>query len=266
MGENVYVHQLWEKNALFQSCFSLSTEWKETFQSTDLKELPDECTTLHIETILRLPHRLIHIEKISLNSSKELSYYLKFGHPSSKPRVIIMDKVARLHDYSGAIDPDPSRRQEVNIDSLVRKVFKPNKKYSNLLVTKYPKTFKRGGNFSSPLDHCIRWYILSPFDRDLTMWLTEYIFKKDTSTKTIASEINNKIENYVTHSEQMKKCIQYVYKQHVIRAKASAQSLPEDIENTIRNEYTEFLIDCCQLFIEYKELIKNKFKNNSVIL
>ena len=78
--------------------------------------------------------------------------------------------------------------------------------------------------------------------------------------------INNKIENYVTHSEQMKKCIQYVYKQHVIRAKASAQSLPEDIENTIRNEYTEFLIDCCQLFIEYKELIKNKFKNNSVIL
>ena len=30
MGENVYVHQLWEKNALFQSCFSLSTEWKDS--------------------------------------------------------------------------------------------------------------------------------------------------------------------------------------------------------------------------------------------
>lgn len=266
MGENVYVDRLWEENALFQSCFSLPKEWKEVFQDIELTDLPDKCTTLHIETILRLPHRLIHIEKISLNSSRELSYYLKFGHPSAKSRVITMDKVARLHDYCGAIDPDSSRGQEVNIDSLVRKVFKPNKKYPNLLVTKYPKTFKRGGNFASPLDHCIRWYILSPFDRDLTMWLTEYIFKKDTTTKPITSEFNSKIDDYVAHSEQMKKCIQYVYKQHALRAISFAQTLPENIENTIQKEYKDFLIDCCQLFIEYKELIKIKFKDNPVIL
>ena len=255
-GENFYVDRLWEEGVTFRCCFTYPQKWLKSVEGEKEQNL-SENTEIHIETISRLPHRLVHITEISLNDSGELNYYLKLGHPSTEPAAISMDYAARLYDYGKVIKVDSNRRKEVNFDSLIRKVFKPNQKYSNLLVSRYPKTFERGENFSSPLDHCIRWYILSAFDRDLTVWMQQIIFGKNSSTLVPLRRLKSDIDKYAAQSDQMEKCIQYVYKQHVERAEENAESLPENLKEKIRREYKEFLFDCCDVLIKQKDLIKN---------
>lgn len=45
-------------------------------------------------------------------------------------------------------------------------MLKPDQQYYHLLVPCYPHTFQKGRNFQSGLGYCIKWYILSPFDKD----------------------------------------------------------------------------------------------------
>lgn len=266
LGESIRVDQLWEEDVMFRSDIQYPEKWIETvreYESEPEKYMGTERDkVLHIETITRLPHRLMHMTMISLNQSGELGYYFYLGQASAAPCAIAMDYAARLHDYSNAIEPASSNKKEIEIDSLVNKVFKPNKHFPHLLVPRYPKAFKRGRNFSLPMDYSIRWYILSPFDREITRQLNSYIFKDDRMIKDIVSELKNKVDAYKTKSRQMEKCIQYVYKQSVKRAETAGIVLQENLEEIIRSEYSRFLIDCCRILIEQKKLIKNQFSDS----
>lgn len=262
VGEDFCVDRLWDDGAVFQSCFAFPKKWAAIIKDSNARpELPAQ--KLHTDTISRLPHRLIRIAEIALNSRKELAYYLKLGQHVRKPYGIRMDAAACLHDYCGAVDPDPSNKYRINLDSLVRKVFKPDRDFPNLLVFKYPKTFKRGRNFSMPLDHCIRWYILSPFDRELTRYLNQYIVGDNLVDSKTKHKIEEDLKKYAGQKNgQMERCINYVYKQHRARTVGAAATLPENLELTIRNEYMEFLKKCCFALIDYREVIGESFKND----
>lgn len=262
-GEDFCVDELWKENTVFQSCFPFSLVWPDqtayNTQEADLKS-----KIMHADTISCLPHRLIRIKEIRLNSQKELSYYFELGPHPETPNGIQMDDAARLNDYCGAMDPDPSHRSKINFDSLVRKVFKPDQLFPHLLVSKYPKTFKRGANFSLSLDHCIRWYILSPFDRELTKYLNEFIIDKN----QLLSEAKTKEEivKYTEKSQHIKKCFKYVYEQQIARTPIIEKSFAENLKSKIRSEYIDFLYKCCMILIHHKDIIEESFKKEPIDL
>lgn len=261
-GEDFCVDRLWEEDAVFQSCFAFPVKWAAVIKDSGAGlDIPAQ--KLHTDTISRLPHRLIRIDEIALNARKELAYNLKLGQHLGKPFGIRMDAAACLHDYCGALDPDPSNKYRINLDFLVRKVFKPDRDFPNLLVSKHPKTFKRGRNFSIPLDHCIRWYILSPFDRTLTRNLNQYIVGDNSMDSKTKHRIVEELRQYADQKNgHMERCIHYVYKQHMDRAANAAALLPENLELIIRNEYLEFLKKCCFTLIDHRSVIGESFKSD----
>jgi len=46
------------------------------------------------------------------------------------------------------------------------------------------------------------------------------------------------------------------------KAETAGIVLQENLEEIIRSEYSRFLIDCCRILIEQKELIKNQFSDS----
>lgn len=258
-GEDFSVDNLWKENTIFQSSFPLT--WPDYNANND-QSIYSANQTLHVDTISCLPHRLIRIKRIKLNSQKELNYYFELGQHPENPNGISMDDASRLYDYCGAMDPDPSRRSKINFDSLVRKVFKPDRLFPHLLVSRYPKTFKRGRNFSLSLDHCIRWYILSPFDRELTKYLNQLIIDK--SQLYPEAKIKEELTKYTDNSQHMKKCIKYVYEQQISKSPVTAKSITENLEAKIRSEYTDFLCKCCMILIHDKDAIEESFKDQQL--
>ena len=260
--ESFYVTDLWKKDAKFQAKIKFSAQWAAQIQDK-CKPVHSENPLIHTSTITRLPHRLVHITDISLNESHELSYQLTFGPDSfSGPLGIKMDYAARLYDYSQAIEPDASRPKRINVDSLVRKVMKPNKKFQHLLISRYPKSFHRGKNFASPLDHCIRWYIISPFDRKMTKILSDGILGayNQQSPEDVILSTHEEMQNYLPESEQFEKCISYVYQRQVENRKKLGLAQEDNLKEQILKEYKAFILDCCTLLIEQRELVRNQFK------
>ncbi len=247
--EGFRVDELWKAETVFRYCIEDPYSWAE-----EINVYEDNTATaqheLHKDTICRLPHRLIHIFNISLDDSNHLWYYFRLGQPSAQPCAIHMDEAARLKDYIDAIDKTFFDKSNIDTSALIRIVFKPNMAYPHLLIPKYPKNFKRGDNFSSPLDHCIRWYILSPIDRELAKWLKFSCIKDKRNTDAIISDIPKMIEDYVKGNVQFEKCVKYV-----LRQMAYDGVLPENLEQFVRNEYKQFLLDCCTMLIQKRELI-----------
>lgn len=264
-GEDFCVDELWREDAVFQSSFPFPLPWPDHTADT-VQSTTGVAKVLHADTISCLPHRLIRIKEIMLDSSGELNYHFKLGQHPEEPNGIKLDEAARLYDYCYAMDPDPSNRPKVNSDSLVRKVFKPDARFPHLLVSKYPQTFKRGNNFSLSLDHCIRWYILSPFDRELTNSLNQIISDKESllpADKTPAAKIREDILKYTDSSLQMQRCIKYVYEQQIARTASADQSISGNLEQTIRNEYAEFLYTCCMTLIGNKTALEESLRDRN---
>lgn len=261
--ESFDITELWKKGAKFQAKINFPTQWINQIQNK-CQAIGMEEILIHASTIKHLPHRLVHIFEISLNSSYELCYRLTLGpDTSSGPIGIQMDYAARLYDYSKAIEPDASRPKRINVDSLVRKVMKPNQEYPHLLISRYPKSFRRGENFALPLDHCIRWYIISPFDRKMTKFLSDGILDThdQTSIKSTITSVHDKMRTYLHESEHFEKCINYVYQRQIESQKELGQAQEEDLKEIILKEYIAFILDCCTLLIEQRDLVRNQFKS-----
>lgn len=261
--ESFGITDLWQKDAKFQAKINFPPKWASQIQDK-CSLVSDEDTLIHTSTITRLPHRLVHIFDISLDPSNELRYRLTFGPDfSSGPVGIQMDYAARLYDYSKAIEPDANKPKRIDVDSLVRKVMKPNREYPHLLISRYPKSFHRGKNFALPLDHCIRWYIISPFDRKMTKILSEGILGPNgqTQLKTVISSVHEKMRDYLPESEHFGKCVSYVYRRQVESKKELGEPQEDELEKKILKEYTDFILDCCTVLIEQRELVRNQFKN-----
>jgi hypothetical protein len=112
----------------------------------------------------------------------------------------------------------------------------------------------------------IRWYILSPFDRELTNSLNQIISDKESllpADKTPAAKIREDILKYTDSSLQMQRCIKYVYEQQIARTASADQSISGNLEQTIRNEYAEFLYTCCMTLIGNKTALEESLRDRN---
>lgn len=134
-------------------------------QEKEIQEIPEECkvSVIHMENIRRLPHRIVRIEAIMQNEH-ETCYDLRLQSVRQQIEAITMSEETCLYDYMGALDFYTDNLQNIQYDSLAKKVFKPDSRFENLLLHCFPRTFRKGRNMDGELDHCIKTYILSPID------------------------------------------------------------------------------------------------------
>lgn len=259
-NENFTVDKLWDKETEFYFIDQCPNTWIKNISQETMYTKSDGALEMHADTIMRLPHRLLHIFKIFYNSNGEVCYCFRLGQISDIPNKILMDEVARFYDYSMAIEADENNPKRPNVDSLVRKIFKPNEEYPNLLVSRYPKSFQRNKNFSLPLDHCIRWYILSPFDREMTKILENRMdCKKYPNVNDTLADVKERLKNYLPKSTHFEKCVQYVYERQTEQLRKLEMTPSDNLIEVIREEYGKFALDCCTLLISHRELLYKKF-------
>ncbi|WP_437124406.1 HD domain-containing protein [Acutalibacter caecimuris] len=271
-NETFTVEKLWDKGSVFKLASQGPSRWISAPHVQEFTETEDpalaQALPISLSTIARLPHRLIHVSGISRNAQGNVSYSLTLNpnhHDQQEPDLIYMNYLAQVYDYCDAISPQHNNKKEdADIDSLVRKIFKPNRKYPHLVVSEYPVNFLRGDNFSLPLDYCIQGYILSPFDRQLTKWLRELLMKKSPSQdgngvdRGIREEVEKEVQMYMKQSDQARRCVDYVYKKKAKSCQEETIWHSEPLKELIEKEYTGFLQECCMILFEHRDQIINR--------
>lgn len=211
--EQIPVTYLWDSKRLFRSEYgSRSTEadLPMKFLSLLSEHSSKEATEISCETVCHLPHRLVHINEIFLQKDLKLTYQFYLHMPGEEACAIQMTKAARLYDYMKLFDPYLDRPTRLDCATIQKKVLKPDEKYPHLLLPCYPHTFRQGRNFGSDLDRCIRWYILSPFDKDASNIIKKGLgSKEDAPEETIKAIVEELVET-VANSRQVEKCIRYI--------------------------------------------------------
>ena len=106
------------------------------------------------------------------------------------------------------------------------------------------------------IDHCIRWYILSPFDENFFRRYRKEIQKGAYSKKFISDAI---VEHF-KKSAYAKNCVEYVYKQTNSRCCVEEHLKEGELKEIILQEYTDFMIETCSLLADghnsFKDLRK----------
>lgn len=248
--EHIPLNQLWETETVFQTTLPMS----EAFGRLDVQK--DEAAAIPIssDTIAHIPHRLIQIGGIRKNERNELQYSLRLYAAGSGVVAVDMDRCAMLQDYLGAMEADEVPAEKIYYERLQKTVFKPDSRYRSLLLHCYPQTFKRGKNFSSSLDCCIQWYILSPFDQEAGNMLKAALENRQPDQ---AGQRGGEFCEYVMNSAQMQKCISYILKK---RTGQSVKGNSEEEEKQIREEYQSFVKSFFNLFYDNYDIVKAVLK------
>jgi len=238
-NENIPIKELWNPQKVFRATVPLEeNEEKENVIHSKESEML-------LQNISRLPHRLVHIEKI-YKSGDALLYYFHLKN-SEEVMAIEMDDEVRLRDYMKVFDEDLYYGSSVRFDSAIKKVFKPDKLYQNILIPCFPQTFWKGRNWENDLDFCINWYILSPFDQQ-----TLNAFRKKINEKE--RDIDFLVES-VMNSEQLEKCVLYIIKKRELKEQNEEKQM-QDIKNTYKNFVKNFFT----ALYENKEMLLKQFK------
>ena len=238
--EHIPITYFWDYEKMFQAEIPFSQEFN-IFESV----VPDmEAVDINPETLSHFPRRLIQIKSIHNTQNGKLIYRLHIA-PTQEPYAIEMGDTARLLDYMQVFDCHANQLERVDFSTIQKKIFKPDKKYSHLIIPCYPHTFIRGRNFASHLDSCIRWYILSPFNVETANILKKCIEEGQPITQDLIEKIKSSI--------QFQKCVKYVLKKRY-------EDSP-DLEQIVIGEYERFINDLCQCLYENRQLVKDQFKN-----
>lgn len=239
--EKIPITYFWDNDRLFQTRLPLPVQ-----MAASKADIPSiEAQSIRPETLRHFPRRLVQIDSIHNDQDGKLVYRFRFG-PARSPHVIEMSDIARLTDYIQVFDAYIDHQERVDYTSIQKKVFKPDQKYSHLAIPCYPHTFSRGKNFSSHLDDCIHWYILSPFDRD-----TAQIIRKSIDDGKYMKQ--SLLEN-VKSSVQFKKCVKYVAK------KRYENDMNQ--EAMIQCDYEEFIDGLYESLYQNRSFIKHLFQRD----
>lgn len=189
------------------------------------------------ETLQHFPRRLVQIASIHITTERRKIYRFRFG-PILSPYTIQMSDTAKLLDYACAFDLHPDRKEHIDYATIQKKVFKPNQEFPHLAIPCYPHTFSQGGNYTSHLDTCIRWYILSPFDMNAAK-IIKQSFSQDCN-------MYQEFINVVKNSNQFEKCVNYILKVRY--------------ENTNQMQVKQLILDEYEAFIAqyYKAIYDNR--------
>lgn len=244
-GEEISVSELWNVNRMFRTSIILPKAFRGLGEKNGKRfdidtprfDAQEACENgikvlkvICADNICRLPHRLINIEMLR-QEENALRYYLRLQAFDEKPRFIEMNKGACLHDYLLALDLSGTEKK-YDFASLKGKVFKPDQRYENLVVPCFPHTFHKGRNMEQELDYCIKWYILSPFDKKSTDILEQDLINMKSEDK----EWSKELKEALMEGEQLKKCVSYI-----MNKRFSDSEDKKGKEDEIRQEYEHFL-------------------------
>lgn len=243
LGEDkIPVTYFWDSNRIFQANMNLPYKFMTMPSETEEREV----TKIEMDMVKHLPHRLVHIESILNNRDLRLMYYFRLFRPGEGTTSIHMSMAARLYDYMRAFDAYDNQKDRVDYSSLQKKVFKPNAEFPHLLLPCYPHTFQKGSNLTASLDYCIRWYILSPFDKDTANILKAGIEK--------GTDVKEELIGAVMKSRQMEKCVRYILKQRYADTTDGKK-----VKAAIEVEYEKFLNDFWDLLYKNRSMVKEQF-------
>lgn len=200
---------------------------------------------IRLRNIYRLPHRLVHINRI-LKEENKLLYFLNLKKQEEEVVEIEMNDGARLHDYMNVFDKDSLGNCGVCFESAAKKVFKPDKNFKKILVPCFPQTFSKGRNWENDLDYCINGYILSPFEEETLAELKKFMEMES------GNDEKKKFINDVMKSRQLEKCVSYV-----IRKGERGGMMPK---TEIEQEYREFIGTFYSVVIDAKDEVLGLFK------
>lgn len=240
--EHIPVTCFWNRGILFQAELPLP----KYFTAVDTVIPNAEVQNIRPETIRHFPRRMVQTESIHINTEKKQIYRFRF-EPNSAPHAIEMSESARTLDYLQVFDAYADRPENIDFLSIQKKVFKPDQKYPHLVIPCYPHTFKRGKNFTSHLDDCIRWYILSPFDREATKIMKNSFEKKQ--------NIRQELVATVKQSDRFAKCVRYIME------KRYKNVLDQDqVKQSIVSEYEEFICGLYDRLYDNSDLLVKQFE------
>lgn len=243
--EHIPITCFWANNILFHTELPLP----EYFKASDTAIQDVEAQNIRPETVRHFPHRLVQIESIHINAERKQVYRFRFG-PDQTPHTIEMSETASALDYLQVFDSYTDRQENIDFLSIQKKVFKPDQKYPHLALPCYPHTFSRGRNFASYLDDCIRWYILSPFDREATR-IMKNSFEEN---QNIRAELVAAIKK----SGRFEKCVKYIMEK---RYKNDSNS--EQMRKSIVDEYEEFIGRLYDSLYQHRVLVVEQFQRGN---
>lgn len=226
-------------------------------------------------TVDLLSHRLFHIEQIygtfspKYNKITRIQYISHLGGDTTGIEAIEMDSGASLFDYMMVFDPTIHAPTIVLLESVIKKVFKPNVQYEAIITPTYPSSFRRGRNFCWRMDSSIRSFILSPFDDASFRILKKYLrpesdadlssAQKEAFLSDIAAYFCPKPDEQ-PNSQQLLYCAKYV-----LHMRKECGIIPPDADDSteikkITGTYMAFIKKFCSTVFENFDLIMNQFK------
>lgn len=208
----------------------------------------DNIISISLKDLSRLPDRMIYMESITYEGAGALEYRFRLRGPGGETEGIQMSETARLYDYLMVYDTYKEVPRHIDFQSVQKKVFKPDNKYPDLILNCYPHTFHRGRNFETDIDYMLERYILSPFDQDACTKMSKLIYD-GTGDK-------NEIFNLVEKSQQLEKCVNYVFNKRF-----AAVTEPERKKEEIRSAYKDFIRNFLETLYNNKDLFKNYVEN-----
>lgn len=239
--EHIPVTCFWDREILFEAKLPLT----EYYTPGDTAIPKAQVQTIQSETIRYFPRRMIQTMSIHINTEKTLIYRFRF-EPNFVPYTIEMSESARVLDYFQVFDAYTDRPENIDFLSIQKKVFKPDHKYPHLVISCYPHTFKKGRNFASHLDDCIRWYILSPFDSDATKILKSSFENKQNACSVFVETVKK--------SDRFAKCVRYIMKKQNKRGS-------DQEKQSIVSEYENFISGLYNSLYNNSDLLVKQFKN-----
>lgn len=246
---------LWDSKRLFRAEYGSRSEEVDLprkFLSLLSEYSFKEATKISCETVSHLPHRLVHINEIFLQKDLKLTYQFYLHMPGDEPYPIQMTEAAKLYDYMKLFDPHLDRPVNLDCASIQKKVLKPDADYPHLLLPCYPHTFRQGRNFGSNLDRCIRWYILSPFDKDAANIIRKGLESKEGVSEEILNTILEELIETVSNSRQAEKCIRYIIQK---RYNENWQ-----YQEKIQSEYRSFVRNFGKIIFNRRAIVTEQFQ------
>lgn len=269
-GYEYEVKQLWNETSRFKTIYRLSPQKRTKTPSA---------YPIGPATVELLSHRLFHITQIYGTHSKnckkicKMQYISRLGGDTNDIEPIEMNEEASLFDYMMSFDPNTEFPTNIQLDSIIKKLFKPNIKFQDIIIQNHPTSFRCGRNFYWRMDSSIRSFILSPFDNISVKILKKYLTTVDSTPKAdkrkhfVADMLNyfQAEKGSDQYSQQLYYCVRYILNERKEYKKPSSAADESDEIKKIRDAYMEFIRHFCNTIFDNTDLVLKQFQPNKEV-
>ena len=151
----------------------------------------------------------IKYEKKDDKKIPNLKYSCKIRNESNDNCLVEMDKESKKYEIYTSLSENDSHR--IDIQQLVRCIFRPWSDYNKIIVHKHPTSFSEKSHFNTMLEKNCYSYILSPFNDKMAKLISD---NKDCDVNKLKILVTSKIRE----SRYFKKCVEYVTNNGIIKS------------------------------------------------